>query len=178
VIDTSGADYEAERGRLIGTADYIGPEQAQDPWLVDTRADIYSLGCTFHFLLTGQPPFPGTSLMRKLMQHQEEEVPPVREVRPDVPEEVERILQRMLAKKAEDRFQIPLLVAAALRHFSPSALPGAGGVGRPPSSGTIAVLRPNSSSNLSRPSTVTNIRPGTITNLQRPGNNGNGNGKH
>src|SRR5438132_391219 len=60
-----------EEGMLIGTADYIAPEQARDPHLVDIRADIYSLGCTFYYLLTGQPPFTGNSLMQKLMQHQQ-----------------------------------------------------------------------------------------------------------
>jgi serine/threonine-protein kinase len=175
-IGHSGPEDEAERGRLIGTADYIAPEQAQNPSLVDTRADLYSLGCTFYFLLTGKPPFPGTSLMRKLMQHQEEEVPPLREVRPDVPEEVERIVLRMLAKTPEERFQIPLLVAAALRHFTPGALPSAGSVVRPPSSGSLNALRSTGSSASSRPSTVTNMRPGTLANLPRPNGNGNGNG--
>src|SRR5262249_42891853 len=70
-LDTAGMDMDAEKGMLIGTADYIAPEQALDPCLVDIRADVYSLGCTLYFLLTSQPPFPGTSLMQKLMQHQD-----------------------------------------------------------------------------------------------------------
>ncbi len=62
---------------IIGTADYLSPEQARNADLADIRADIYSLGCTFYFLLTGQPPFPGGSLMQKLIQHQQAEPPPV-----------------------------------------------------------------------------------------------------
>jgi serine/threonine-protein kinase len=170
VIDTSGADYQAERGRLIGTADYIAPEQAQDPWLVDTRADIYSLGCAFYFLLTGQPPFPGASLMRKLIQHQEAEPPSVRAVR-EVPEELDAMVRRMLAKKPEERFQIPLLVAAALRPFCAAGWSG-NGVVRPPSSGTVSALRPSGSDGLSRPSTVSNLKPSTLTNLKRPSSTG------
>jgi serine/threonine-protein kinase len=108
-----------EKGALIGTADYIAPEQARDASLVDTRADVYSLGCTFYYLLTGRPPFPGPALMQKLMQHQVSEPEPLRQRRPDVPEELAGIVQRMMAKRPEDRFQIPLLVVAALRRFCP-----------------------------------------------------------
>ncbi|HKB40836.1 MAG TPA: serine/threonine-protein kinase, partial [Gemmataceae bacterium] len=107
----------SEKGMLIGTADYIAPEQASDPHLVDIRADIYSLGCTFYYLLTGQPPFPGSSLMQKILQHQQAEPPPIRSVRPDVPEELATILQKMVAKQPETRYQIPLAVSVPLRRF-------------------------------------------------------------
>jgi serine/threonine protein kinase len=114
-------DWEAEKGVLIGTADYIAPEQVRDPGLVDIRADIYSLGCTLYSLLAGQPPFRGGSLMQKLLQHQESERPQVREVRPDVPEELATVVQRMMARCPEERYAIPLLAAGALRPFSSSA---------------------------------------------------------
>jgi len=107
----------SEKGMLIGTADYIAPEQASDPHLVDIRADIYSLGCTFYYLLTGQPPFPGSSLMQKILLHQQAEPPPIRSVRPDVPEELASILQKMVAKQPESRYQIPLAVSVPLRRF-------------------------------------------------------------
>lgn len=106
-----------EEGMLIGTADYIAPEQARDPRLVDIRADIYSLGCTFYYLLTGQPPFPGTSLMQKLLQHQEEEPAAIQTLRPEVPEELAAIVRKMLAKQPEQRFQIPLGISVPLRRF-------------------------------------------------------------
>jgi serine/threonine protein kinase len=116
--DPISVDLDAEKGVLIGTADYVAPEQARDPCLVDIRADIYSLGCTLYFLLTGQPPFRGGSLMKKLLQHQEAERPQVREVRSDVPEELAAIVNRMMARQPEERYAIPLLAAAALRPFA------------------------------------------------------------
>jgi serine/threonine protein kinase len=120
-IDPAGANFDSENGVLVGTADYVAPEQVRDPRLVDIRADIYSLGCALYFLLTGQPPFRGGSLMQKLLQHQEAERPNLREVRSDVPEELAVLVQRMMARRPEDRFAIPLLAAAALRPFTPAA---------------------------------------------------------
>jgi serine/threonine protein kinase len=147
-------DVDAEKGMLIGTADYIAPEQAADPCLVDIRADIYSLGCTLYFLLAGQPPFPGTSLMHKLLQHQEAERPRVQDVRPDVPDDLAAVVQRMMARRAEDRFAIPLLVVGALRHFvsaggSPARPPAAAGVvSRPGTSPRLTPIKPATSLNL------------------------------
>lgn len=127
------AEMAAEKGKLIGTADYSAPEQSLDPSLVDIRADVYSLGCTLYFLLAGQPPFPGGSLMQKILQHQSAERPNLREVRPDVPEEVAAVVRRMMACDPEERYAIPLLAAGALRPFA------------------AAAARPGSSPNLVRP---------------------------
>ncbi len=91
--------------RVIGTADYLAPEQAIDSHTVDSRADIYGLGCTFYFALTGHPPFTEGTLVQRLMAHQSQPVPPVINERPDVPESLTKILERMLAKKADDRYQ-------------------------------------------------------------------------
>jgi serine/threonine-protein kinase len=174
-------NLETEEGQLIGTADYIAPEQARDPSLVDTRADIYSLGCTFFFLLTGKPPYPGNSLMQKVLMHQEAPPPSVREIRPEVPEEVDGIVRKMLAKNVDERFQIPLLVVAPLRYFCPGAVLVNGSVIRPPSSPNLgSVYRPASSGNLgtSRPASSPNLngvnRPASSSNLGpfRPGSNG------
>jgi serine/threonine-protein kinase len=88
---------------------------------VDIRADIYSLGCTLYFLLTGRPPFAGGSLMQKILQHQTANRPQVRETRPDVPEELATVVQRMMARNPEERYAIPLLAAGALRHFAVAA---------------------------------------------------------
>jgi eukaryotic-like serine/threonine-protein kinase len=98
---------------LIGTADYLAPEQARNPRRVDIRADIYSLGCTFYHLLTGQPPFPGNSLPRKLQQHAEVEPPPV-QLGPGPHQVLGAILRKMMAKRPEDRYGTPAAVAAAL----------------------------------------------------------------
>lgn len=91
--------------RVIGTADYLAPEQAIDSHSVDSRADIYGLGCTFYYALTGHPPFTEGTLVQRLMAHQSQPVPPVTNERPDVPESLTKILERMLAKKAADRYQ-------------------------------------------------------------------------
>jgi eukaryotic-like serine/threonine-protein kinase len=119
--EPAGTNADSENGVLIGTADYVAPEQARTPRLVDIRVDIYSLGCALYFLLTGQPPFRGGSLMQKLLQHQEAERPNLREARSDVPEELAALVQRMMARRPEDRFAIPLLAAAALHPFTPAA---------------------------------------------------------
>ena len=147
----SALDMDTEKGMLIGTVDYIAPEQARDPCLVDIRADIYSLGCTLYFLLTGQPPFRGNSLMQKLLQHQDAERPQVRDLRPDVPEELATVVQRMMAKRPEDRDQIPLLVVAPLRRYVNGSglvrlISAANGAARP---GSLPPAKPLTSINLS-----------------------------
>ncbi len=168
------SSLDPERGMLIGTADYVAPEQSRDASLVDIRADIYSLGCTFYFLLSGQVPFPGNSLMQKLLKHQTEEPVPIREQRPDVPEEVAQVVHKMLAKNPNDRYQIPLLVVAPLRHYTLSALGNAGSIIRS-SQGSSPGARPSSTLNALRPGSVLGLganRPATRSNLpgglQRP----------
>jgi serine/threonine-protein kinase len=102
---------------IIGTADYLSPEQARNADIADIRSDIYSLGCTFYYLLTGQPPFPGGSLMQKLIQHQNAEPAPAESLNPEVPLALAAVLRRMMAKKPEERFQTPAAVALALATF-------------------------------------------------------------
>lgn len=164
--DSVAEDLDAEKGMLIGTADYIAPEQAHDATLVDSRADIYSLGCVFYFLLTGRPPFMGPSLIQKLLQHQEEPPPPVQAMRPDVSDELNTVLLRMLMKQPENRYQIPLLLAAALRRFCTGA---AGGLAGLAGAACGAAFRPSSSASLLRPSSNASVqRPGSGANLSRP----------
>ena len=103
---------------VIGTADYVSPEQARNAATVDIRGDIYSLGCTFYYLLTGQAPFPDGSLMQKLMKHQNAEPEALESFRDDVPPEVSLIVKRMMAKQPERRFQTPAGVALALLPYS------------------------------------------------------------
>ncbi|MGQ9505931.1 MAG: serine/threonine-protein kinase [Thermogutta sp.] len=102
-------------GMTLGTFDYIAPEQARDPRLADIRSDIYSLGCTLFFMLSGQPPFPGGSVLQKLLQHQSEEPPNIRSIRPDVSEPVARVLRRMMAKSPRQRYQSAEELVQALR---------------------------------------------------------------
>lgn len=95
-------------GVTLGTFDYISPEQARDPRTVDIRSDIYSLGCSLFYMLTGRPPFPEGTVLQKLLQHQGDRPPNVREFRPELPEEIGLLLDRMLAKDPNNRFQNPI----------------------------------------------------------------------
>jgi serine/threonine protein kinase len=111
-------------GQFLGTVDYVAPEQVLDSHAVDIRADIYALGCTLYELLAGQPPFAGPgceSAFRKMKAHVEAPVPPIRERRPDVPEQLAVILGRMLAKDREGRFACPADVVAAVQPFAAGA---------------------------------------------------------
>lgn len=113
---------ETDREELLGTIDYIAPEQALDSHDVDIRADIYSLGASFYYLLTGRGPFLG-STAEKLMRHQVAKPHPIRDSRPDVPAEVEQIIFKMLAKDPAERYQIPAEVEDALSSWLEPLLP-------------------------------------------------------
>ncbi|HEX3150639.1 MAG TPA: protein kinase [Gemmataceae bacterium] len=104
-------------GALMGTPDYMAPEQARDAHAADIRADIYSLGCTLYTLLTGAVPFPGGTAMDKIKAHAEQSPRPIVEMRKDIPPDLARVLDRMLAKDPARRFQTPADVAAALAPF-------------------------------------------------------------
>ncbi len=99
---------------VLGTVDYLAPEQAIDCHDVDARADIYSLGQTFYFLLTGRPPYPEGSVAQRLMAHQTKPADPIENQRPDAPPHLVAIIDRMTAKKREDRHQTAHEVAECL----------------------------------------------------------------
>jgi serine/threonine protein kinase len=104
-------------GQTMGTADYMAPEQAAAMHSVDIRADLYSLGCTLYYLLAGRPPFHGPAYLTdwsKQNAHAREPVPPIRQRRPEVPEGVAAVLDRLLAKDPARRFQTPAEVASVL----------------------------------------------------------------
>ena len=108
----------------MGTADYMAPEQASDAHTVDARADIYSLGCTLYKLLAGQAPFSGPNYptdMKKMLAQLAEPVPPVRGLRADVPEGLAAVMDRMLAKRPEERISTAAEVAVALAPFAARA---------------------------------------------------------
>src|SRR5262245_14488435 len=99
---------------VLGTADYLAPEQALDLHTVDARADVYGLGATLYSLLAGRPPFHEGSVGQKLMWHQLKAPEPVTHFRPEVPAGLEAVVARMLAKKPEDRYRDASEVAEAL----------------------------------------------------------------
>ena len=115
--DKTGAAL-TQLGAVMGTPDYIAPEQALDSHSADIRADIYSLGCTLYYLLTGQPPYQGGTEMQKMLAHIEVKATPLSEVRQEVPAELEQVVDKMMAKEPGQRYQTPKEVAEALAPFS------------------------------------------------------------
>lgn len=108
-------------GVVLGTPDYIAPEQALDARQADIRADIYSLGCTLYFLLVGRPPFVEGSALQKLMAHQSRIPPPLADLRPDVPAELARVVERLMAKDLSQRCQTAAEAAEQLAPFAAGA---------------------------------------------------------
>jgi WD40 repeat protein len=123
--DDSKSGETTFSGQMMGTADYMAPEQINDAHEVDARADIYSLGCTLYAMLTGHPPFNGQgrhgSHVAKILAHLEQEPVPVRDLCADVPPKLATLLQRMMAKKPENRLATATEVAEALRPFCKGA---------------------------------------------------------
>jgi serine/threonine protein kinase len=105
-------------GMTLGTFDYISPEQARDPRAADVRSDLYSLGCTIFFMLTGRPPFAEGTMVQKLLQHQQQAPPALDDIRADVPQRLAEIVARLMAKDPLDRYQRPAVLAADLAAFA------------------------------------------------------------
>ncbi len=124
-VESSSDDLTAS-GVTLGTFDYISPEQARDPRSADVRSDIYSLGCTLYFMLTGRPPFPDGTALQKLIRHSGEEPDDVRLMRPDLPPRVAGLLAKMLAKKPSQRHQSAAELAAEISSLADQL--GLGGV--------------------------------------------------
>jgi len=123
---------------VLGTADYLSPEQARNSHEVDARADIYSLGCTLYFLLTGHAPFPEGSLAQRIAKHQTEMPGDIRQDRPDCPVELINICKKMILKRPERRFQSAAEVSAAMRQFLASRGQKVEGAGSSGGSGRLA----------------------------------------
>ncbi len=117
LLKTDVADDLTESGVTLGTFDYISPEQARDPRLADVRSDVYSLGCTLYFMLVGEPPFPNGTMLQKLLMHQGDEAPDVRESNPSIPFEVAAVVKKMMKKDPNERYQTPEALIADLRQI-------------------------------------------------------------
>jgi len=120
---------------VLGTADYVAPEQTINSHEVDCRADIYSLGATFYFLLCGHPPFPEGTISQKLLSHQTKEPVPIERHRPEIPRELAVVIRKMMAKLPTERYQTPAEVYEALNPFVRTAI-------EPPPEDEMPVLSP------------------------------------
>lgn len=113
-VGEGGGDCLTQQGQVMGTCDYMAPEQAENAHRADHRSDIYSLGCTFYRLLARQPIYPGDSFIQVVLAHRTAPIPALSSVRPNLPERLETVFLKMVAKRPEDRYQSMAEVIADL----------------------------------------------------------------
>jgi serine/threonine protein kinase len=119
----SGLTSQLDSKSILGTADYVAPEQAVDSSNVDIRADLYSLGATLYFMLAGRPLFPEGRTAQKLMWQQMKDPTPIVKLRPEVPSEMAAVVHKLLEKKPEHRYATPLEVFDALAEWDLEDVP-------------------------------------------------------
>jgi serine/threonine protein kinase len=148
-LELEGADAGAghgltQTGQIMGTVDYMAPEQAFDTSKADAKADVYSLGCTLYRLLTGGNVFGGDTLMQKLLAHREQPTPSLRTVRPEVSAELDAIFSRMMAKQPQDRPTMTELIAEleALDRGEPTAAFVPTSIAKDSQSGSLFAVKP------------------------------------
>jgi serine/threonine protein kinase len=141
-IESQTGDYDVtvdrgltQSGEVLGTVDYMSPEQATSTKDVDERSDIYSLGCTLFFLLTGRPVYEGDTLVKKILAHRDHPIPSLSKIRHDVPKQLDVAFRRMLNKKAEFRIRSMTEVIAQLENIR---VDGTGGGVKPKQAPTAA----------------------------------------
>lgn len=136
-MNDGGADAALNRVNvMVGTPDYVSPEQAQDSSLVDIRSDLYSLGATMFVMLTARWMFKATSMKKKLKKHRLEVPPLVHSIRPEVPAALSAIVAKLLQKRPEDRFQTPQELIDALDRLTTAPSPTGGLIQRSPMTAT------------------------------------------
>jgi serine/threonine protein kinase len=147
--DDEAVSYLTQTGKIVGTADYIAPEQARNSHRADIRSDIYSLGCTLYYIVAGKVPFPGGgTIVERLLRHLREDPVPLRSVAPEVPENFAEVVHRMIRRNPDERYQTPTEVAAALEPFLPRATNGDNVVTAPTSEASTGSLDSTSALNL------------------------------
>lgn len=129
--ESQGSLTMAYDQKMIGTVDYLAPEQALDSHHVDARVDIYSLGCALYFMLTGDAPFPQGTIAQRILQHQTAEPTDIHKTRPEVPDDLIAICRKMMAKSADDRYQTADEVSAALSAWLGDSGTTTGGIAPP-----------------------------------------------
>jgi serine/threonine-protein kinase len=152
-------------GTVVGTPDYMAPEQAKNSSAVDHRADLYSLGCTLYFLLAGRPPFPDGNAIEKIIKHQIEAPLPLQALRPEVPTPVAEVIARLMAKSPADRYASALDAAEALAPLARDLL----GVDlAPPRERRSSVFAGVGDRRAADPNSSTPVEPGVSDNTPRP----------
>ncbi len=111
------------KGYILGSMDYIAPEQATDATDVSPRSDLYALGASMYFSLSGCPPFPGGTAIQKIKWHRNDSPPPLRSIRPDVPVELAAVVSKLMAKDPNERFASAAHVATILKQWATPAAP-------------------------------------------------------
>jgi serine/threonine protein kinase len=119
---TTEGSAMTQSGVVMGTIDYVAPEQALNARTADGRADVYALGCTLHFLLTGRPPYVGETPVERLIAHRESPIPSLRTARADLPEQLDAIFCRSIAKTPEARYQTMAEMAQDLEALAAGTL--------------------------------------------------------
>jgi serine/threonine protein kinase len=157
-------------GMILGTPDYLAPEQARDPRTADTRADIYSLGCVLYHAVAGQTPFPDSNMVTQMIRHASEEARPLREFVPGLPDGLQQVVGKMMAKEPADRYPTPGEAATALGPF----VEGPGGPPTVPESDPrmqtyLAWLAERQGEGAPGPEETAAYRPSAATLLPAPG---------
>lgn len=162
----AGADVTMAGG-VIGTADYMPPEQAIDSTTIDHRADIYSLACTLYYLLAGKAPYGAPTLVSILMKHRDAPIPLLAEARPEVPPQLDDLFRRMMAKEPDERVQhmsdVVTELAAIATRFPPEHFGHEAETARPPESSGVGTWPAATNSTSALPDSTVALTPGVTS---------------